>query len=93
MLSTWLSPDDAGRLMEACLTAPGVGFHVAWAISDNTRRWWSLDEARSLGYRPEDDSEVFASTLPGDDPDVLRRVGGGFCSPSFDAPVPGPAAD
>src|SRR5580693_1504468 len=27
-LSTWLSPDDAGRLFEACLTVPDPGFRV-----------------------------------------------------------------
>src|ERR1039457_2055557 len=27
-LSTWLSPDDAGRLFEACLTAERPGFRV-----------------------------------------------------------------
>src|SRR5215472_10681362 len=30
MLSTWLSPDDAGRLFEACLTAPSPGFRVIY---------------------------------------------------------------
>ena len=28
-LSTWLSPDDAGRLFEACLSAPRPGFRAA----------------------------------------------------------------
>ena len=30
-----------------------------YGISDNTRAFWSLDNAREvLGYQPEDDSEV-----------------------------------
>ena len=37
MLSTWLSPDDAGRLFEACLTAERPGFRVAFGVSANTR--------------------------------------------------------
>src|SRR5262249_3568771 len=32
-LSTWLSPDDAGRLFEACLAAPSPGFRVAYGVS------------------------------------------------------------
>src|SRR5208337_3482647 len=37
MLSTWLSPDDAGRLFEACLTAERPGFPVVFGVSANTR--------------------------------------------------------
>ena len=67
-LSTWLSPDDAGRLFEACLTAPAPGFRVIFGVSANTRGGWvSLDEARALGYEPRDDAEVYAA-------DVLART-------------------
>ncbi|GGL98649.1 NAD-dependent epimerase/dehydratase family protein [Nakamurella endophytica] len=66
MLETWLSPDDAGRLFEAALSAEG--FHVVWGVSDNAERQWSLDAARALGYRPADD----ASRVAG--PDVARDV-------------------
>jgi uronate dehydrogenase len=59
-LATWLAPVDAGRLVEACLSAPDVGFTVAWAVSDNTRRWWSLAEAAALGYESIEDAEKFA---------------------------------
>jgi uronate dehydrogenase len=60
-LATWLSPADAGRLIEACLSAPEPGYRVVWAISDNTRRWWSLSGARELGYESADDAERFAA--------------------------------
>ena len=60
-LATWLSPADAARLVEACLVAPEVGFTVVWAVSDNTRRWWSLARARALGYESRDDGERFAA--------------------------------
>ncbi|MDT0300895.1 NAD-dependent epimerase/dehydratase family protein [Streptomonospora wellingtoniae] len=60
MLDHWMSPDDGGRLFEACLSAPSPGFRVVWGVSDNTRRWTSLDAARALGYEPQDDSEVYA---------------------------------
>jgi hypothetical protein len=94
MLSTWLSPDDAGRLFEACLTAPAPGFRVIYGVSANTRGGWvSLDGARALGYQPQDDAEAYAAgLLAGDAPDpddpVFRYLGGEFTLPSRDAPIP-----
>ena len=93
-LSTWLSPDDAGRLFEACLSAHRPGFRVAYGVSRNTRGGWvSLDEARALGYEPLDDAERFAADVigrfgqpdPGDP--VLAHLGGEFCLPALDAPT------
>src|SRR6201987_3871147 len=64
MLSTWLSPDDAGRLFEACLTAEQPGFRVAFGVSANTRGGWvSLAEAKALGYQPQDDAEAYAAEI------------------------------
>lgn len=85
MLSTWLSPDDAGRLFDACLTAPSPGFRVIYGVSANTRGGWvSLEEARALGYEPRDDAETYAREVeaahgephPGDP--VFRYLGGDF---------------
>jgi uronate dehydrogenase len=91
-LSTWLSPDDAGRLFEACLTAPSPGFRVAFGVSANSRGGWvSLDEARALGYEPKDDAESYAAEIIADrgEPDpgdpVLAHLGGPFCLPDYDA--------
>ncbi|HUN36004.1 MAG TPA: NAD(P)-dependent oxidoreductase [Trebonia sp.] len=85
MLSTWLSPGDAGRLFEACLTVPSPGFRVVFGVSDNTRGGWvSLEEARNLGYEPQDDSEVFAEEIiaehgePADDEPSAVYLGGDF---------------
>jgi uronate dehydrogenase len=93
MLSTWLSPDDAGQLFEACLTAPAPGFRVIYGVSANTRGGWvSLDGARALGYQPKDDAEAYAAGLlaPGEpdpaDP-VFRYLGGEFTFPDLDAPI------
>lgn len=93
-LSTWLSPDDTGRLFEACLDADSPGFRVAYGVSANTRGGWvSLDEARSLGYHPADDAEVFAAEImaANGDPDpadpALAFLGGTFCLPDLDAEV------
>jgi NAD(P)-dependent dehydrogenase (short-subunit alcohol dehydrogenase family) len=92
-LSTWLSPDDAGRLFEACLTAPSPGFRVAYGVSANTRGdVVSLAEARALGYEPGDDAEAYAAEIiaAGGEPDpdhdpLLAHLGGEFCLPRFDA--------
>lgn len=79
-LSTWLSPGDAVRLVDACLTAPKLGFTVAYGISANTRGWWDLSSAYALGYRPENDAEWYAEVLeqtPETDEDRLDAVHAG----------------
>lgn len=93
MLSTWLSPDDGARLFEACLTVPSPGFRIIWGVSDNDRRWFSLDEAKALGYESQDNSEVYAAEVlaaQGDiDPEsyALKYLGGVWCGPDFDTAV------
>ncbi len=74
MLATWLSPDDAARLVDACLRSPNLEYAVVYGISANTRGWWDLEAGRALGYEPVDDAEIFANevlavhrALPGDD--------------------------
>jgi uronate dehydrogenase len=91
-LSTWLSPDDAGRLFEACLAAERPGFRVIFGVSANTRGGWvSLDEARALGYQPRDDAEAYAAEIIAEhgEPDpadpVLAFLGGEFTRPGLDA--------
>jgi len=92
MLATWLSPDDAGRLLDACLTAPSPGFRVIYGVSANTQGGWvSLDEARALGYEPRDDAEAYADEVAPDGADldpadpVFRYLGGEFTFPDLDA--------
>jgi len=63
MLATWLSPDDAARLVDACLRFPGLGYAVVYGISANTRGWWDLAPGRELGYEPADDAESFAEEV------------------------------
>ncbi|WP_242891263.1 NAD-dependent epimerase/dehydratase family protein [Actinomadura litoris] len=88
-LATWLSPGDAARLFEASLSVPSPGFRVVWGVSANTRGWFSLDEARAIGYEPQDDAEPYAAelterfgTLDPESPDA-RWLGGRFCGPDF----------
>jgi len=45
--------------------ADGIPFQVFYGISNNTRAYWSIANARKvIGYAPEDDSEmVFAEEI------------------------------
>ena len=75
-LSTWLSPDDAARLVEAALGA--TGWRLVWGVSANTRRWWSTAGGDAIGYHPRDDAEAWAAGIG--EPDLSapehRLVGG-----------------
>jgi hypothetical protein len=90
-LATWLSPDDACRLFEAAISAPSPGFRVAWGVSANTRAWFSMEEAKSLGYHPEDNAETYADGIiaehgePDLDDQVHRLVGGPYTLERFGA--------
>lgn len=85
-LSTWLSPDDAARLMEACLRTDVGGHQLIWGVSRNTRRWWSLAAGEAIGFHPVDDAEHYAPALISEhgEPDlqqpVHQLVGGQTCA-------------
>ena len=93
MLATWLSPDDAARLVEACLRTDRGGHRLIWGVSRNTRRWWSLAAGEAIGYHPVDDAEAFAEAMIGEfgepDPElpVHRLVGGQTCAVPLGARV------
>lgn len=96
-LATWLSPDDAGRLFEACLNPEVRGFRLIWGVSANTRSWWSPDAGAAIGYHPVDDAEPWAARLspapeaapagPDAAPAELRRVGGTFPDAPLGVPM------
>jgi uronate dehydrogenase len=76
-LSTWLSPDDAARMVDAAVRS-SPGFHVLYGISANTRGWWDLGPGRALGYEPRDDAETYADTVtPGPDDEAEAAYVGG----------------
>lgn len=64
-LGMWVSPRDLAELFARSIEAEriedehGVPFQVFYGISDNTRKAWSIANARRvIGYEPRDDSEV-----------------------------------
>lgn len=67
-LSTWLSPADGHRLVEACLSCREPGYRIVWGVSRNTRGWVSLAEGEAIGYHPLDNAEQFA-------PEAVGRCG------------------
>lgn len=85
-LSTWLSPADGHRLVEACLSCPDPGYRIVWGVSRNTRGWVSLAEGEAIGYHPLDDAEQFApevirrSGAPGPGDPGAPRLGGSWCA-------------
>ena len=72
-LGVYVSPRDLTQLfvkaveVEDIDDAHGVPWHVVYGISNNTRAFWPLANARRvLGYEPEDDSEIkFADDIRG----------------------------
>ena len=89
VLWNWLSPGDCTRLFEAAITTPGPGFRVVWGVSANTRDVVSLNEARSIGYVPQDNAEQYASEVvpapTSDDPPARDLLGGPYTAPTFDS--------
>lgn len=83
-LSTWLSPADCARLVDACLRSDDLTYSIIWGISANTRRTWALESGYAVGYFPADDAERHAAGLPDSatyPSDAF--VGGGFTSDGF----------
>ena len=84
MLWSWLSFDDCNRLTAAALTAPHVGFTVAFGLSDNALKPVDNRLADHLGYVPQDNTEPFRAAVeartPVPDPKApaVRHLGGWF---------------
>jgi len=52
----WLSGRDCAHLFDCCLTAD-YGYEIVYGISDNDRKYYSIDRAKAvLGYDPQDNS-------------------------------------
>lgn len=77
-LSSWLSPADSYRLVEATLNELGApGHHVLWAVSANSRGWADLSAGRRIGFNPLDDAEAFATEVDADEDAAPNSLLGG----------------
>jgi len=92
-LSIWISPRDMAQLVEIGIEHPEIRFEIVYGVSDNARSWYDNANALRLGYRPLDDSEIYAEALlarerPGD-PRAEMFQGGTFV---HEERIPNPAA-
>jgi uronate dehydrogenase len=77
-LSSWLSPGDSYRLVEATLNDLGApGHHVLWAVSANSRGWADLSAGRRIGFIPLDDAEAFATEVNAEEDAAPNSLLGG----------------
>jgi uronate dehydrogenase len=93
-LSLWFSPRDLAQLVAIGIDTPGIKFEIVYGISGNQRAWYDNSNATRLGYRPQDDSEVYAQSVlarekPSGDAIAEAHQGGVFCTAEE---VPNPAA-
>jgi hypothetical protein len=64
-LGAFISPRDIQQLFVRSIETPeirdehGIPFQIFYGVSNNTRGFWSIANARRvIGYEPEDDSET-----------------------------------
>ncbi|MET8119871.1 NAD(P)-dependent oxidoreductase [Micromonospora sp. NPDC005189] len=84
-LATWLSPRDGIGFIRAAITAPGVHFVTAYAVSANTRAFWDTAAGAPLGYLPVDDAESYAERVPGSEApiDAAAFQGGAYTTAEY----------
>lgn len=65
MLSTWLSPRDAAELFHVGCTSPlPRAYWSIWGVSANKRTWFDTNPGELLGFRPLDNAETYADSVP-----------------------------
>ena len=92
-LSILFTPRDLAQLVTIGIEHPGIRFEIVYGVSRNKRSWYDNANAYRLGYKPQDDSEVFAADilkreLPGDATAELYQ--GGVFTVAEDIPNPAP---
>ena len=93
-LAIWFSPRDLAQLVAIGIEHPDIKFEIVYGISRNKRAWYDNSNAHRLGYKPQDDSEIYAEEVlarekPSDDAIAETYQGGVFCTAEE---VPNPAA-
>jgi nucleoside-diphosphate-sugar epimerase len=59
----WLSPRDAAQVVWRAIESD-LTYGIFYAISQNSRRRWDISNTmQQLGYRPQDDAEVYAAEI------------------------------
>jgi uronate dehydrogenase len=79
-MHVWLSPRDAVRLVGCCIDAPDYHFIVVYGVSANARNRYRNAGLDFLGYRPQDNSEDFATEImrhPDAEEPISRQFHGG----------------
>ncbi len=62
-LSTWLSYDDLIQLVTRAVQAQVTGFSIVYGVSNNDRVNVDNSDASFLGYRPNDNAEIYADEM------------------------------
>jgi len=93
-LSIWFSPRDLAQLVTIGIEHPEIRFEIVYGVSKNRRSWYDNVNAYRLGYKPQDDAEVYAKEIlarekPGGDPRAEMYQGGIFCV-AEEVPNPAP---
>ena len=83
-LLTWISHRDMVQLVRRCIDHPHYHFAVVYGVSNNLRGRWDNSNVKFLGYRPQDDSEVFATEILAQgrkENEIAAQFHGGFYCP------------
>jgi UDP-glucose 4-epimerase len=56
-VATWLSVDDATRLVEAVGALDRAGHSIVWGVSANAADWFPRQAGEAIGFFPQDDAE------------------------------------
>jgi len=62
-LGTWLSYPDLILLVKSAIEAPKTGFSIIYGVSNNDRLTVDNNNANYLGYKPQDNAEIFAEEI------------------------------
>jgi uronate dehydrogenase len=83
-LLTWISHRDMVQLVRRAIDHPDYHYVVVYGVSNNKRSRWDNSSADFLGYRPEDDSEIYADEIlaKGEvENEISAQFHGGFFCP------------
>jgi uronate dehydrogenase len=62
-LSIVFTPRDLAQLVSIGIDHPDIRFEIVYGVSGNKRSWYDNSNAYRLGYKPQDDSEIYAADI------------------------------